>query len=54
MRGVTAAPALASDAAMLLPDPVTSAPAAWAWSSAGVKLMPVFGLVRLTTGAPTA
>ena len=54
MRGVTAAPALASDAAMLLPDPVTSAPTAWDWSSAGVKLMPVSGLVRLTTGAPTA
>ncbi len=39
---------------MLLPDPVTSAPAACDWSSGGVKLMPVFGLVRLTTGAPTA
>ena len=54
MRGVTAAPALGSEAAMLLPDPVTSAPAAWGWSSAGVKLMPVSGLVRLTTGEPTA
>jgi hypothetical protein len=40
-RGVTAAPALGSVAAMLLPDPVTAAPARWGFDRPGVKVMPV-------------
>ena len=54
MRGVTAAPALGSVAAMLLPDPVTRAPTGCDSRRAGVKLIPVSGLVTLTTGVPTA
>ncbi len=38
-RGVTAAPALASLAAMLLPDPVTVAPLGCGFDSPGVKVM---------------
>ena len=41
IRGVTAAPALGSMLAVGLPEPVTVAPAACAWSSAGLNVMPV-------------